>query len=199
MLKIFLKCSLTLIMLVAPLYAQEPVDIREIEFAQEKAIQAPSTIPTALAAYAKWREATLPNFAQKELTPHYAVSIVAQRLDEQTAQVEMVLAAEMKHYTITVKPVTLVKLATGEYGTAAAGKAVTFDQKAGKKLTTGPDAIRLGDWTTTVAVDKTAQALEITWEPKNDKKDDPSNTVLVLLGKEAAVVVNGYVHGEPVK
>ncbi len=63
----------------------------------------------------------------------------------------------------------------------------------------GPNAIRLGDWTTTVAVDKTAQALEITWEPKNDKKDDPSNTVLVLLGKEATVVVNGYVHGEPVK
>jgi hypothetical protein len=105
----------------------------------------------------------------------------------------------MKHYTITIKPVTLVKLATGEYGTAAAGKAVTFDQKAGRKFTTGPDAIRLGDWTTTVAVGRTAQALEITWEPKNDKKDDPSNTVLVLLGKEAAVVVNGYVHGEPVK
>lgn len=33
-------------------------------------------------------------------------------------------------------------------------------------------------------VSKAVQALEITWSPKNDTGDDPSNTYIVHLGKE---------------
>ncbi|MBL8168363.1 MAG: hypothetical protein JNJ50_09430 [Acidobacteria bacterium] len=153
----------------------------------------------ALAAYAKWRDDTLRNFALGALTPHYAVAIVAQRLDDPTAQVEVLIAAEMKHYTITIRPVTLNRLPSGEAESKVAGNAVTVNQKAGDKLGTGADKIRIGQTTTTIPISKAVQALEITWTPKNDKADDPSNTCIIRLSKEPEVLVNGYVIGSPVR
>ena len=112
----------------------------------------------------------------------------------------MLVAADMKHSVLTIRAVTLARQPNGEVTvTPVVGRAVVIDLKAGRKVTTGPDAIRLAETTTVVPVTRAVQALEITWEPKNDKKDDPSNTVLVLLGKEAQVVVNGYIEGAPVK
>src|SRR5215212_6805473 len=137
---------------------------------QDKMVIQPVTT-TALAAYTKWRTDTLLNYPQGLLTPHYAAAIVAQRLDDNTAQVELLLAAEMKHYTISIKPVTLNRLASGETESKAAGNAVMIDQKAGEKLANGADAIRLGQTTTLVPVTKAVQALEVTWTPKNDNKD----------------------------
>lgn len=154
---------------------------------------------TALGLYAKWREETLRNYAQGTLTPHYAVVIVAQRLDDSTAQVEMLIAAEMKQYTVSIKPVTLNRLASGETESKSAGNAVTIDQKAGDKFDKGADKIRIGQTMTTVPISKAVQALEIIWTPKNDNKDDFANTCIVQLGKEPAVTVNGYVLGGPVR
>jgi len=111
----------------------------------------------------------------------------------------MLIAADMKHYTITIRPVTLARQANGETTTTSSGRAVTINQKAGRKLTTGSDKTRIGEMTTLVPVTRTTQALEITWSPKNDKADDPSNTCVVRLGKEPEVVVNGYIAGERVK
>lgn len=155
--------------------------------------------PSAVAAYTKWRDETLRNYTQGTLTPHYAVAIVAERLDDSTAQVEVLIAAEMKQYTVSIRPVTLNRLASGETESKAAGNAVTIDQKAGDKLGTGSDKIRIGRTTTLVPIGRAVQALEITWSPKNDKSDDPSNTCIVRLSKEAEVVVNGYVIGTPVR
>lgn len=152
-----------------------------------------------LDAYTKWRNDTLLNFPQGLLTPHYAVAIVAQRLDDSTAQVEVLIAAEMKQYTVSIKPVTLNRLPSGETESKPAGNAVTIDQKAGDKLGTGSDKIRIGQTTTTVAVGKTVQALEITWTPKNDNKEGFANTCIVRLGREPEVLVNGYVIGEPIR
>src|SRR5262249_6340769 len=97
------------------------------------------------------------------------------------------------------RPVTLVKQASGEITATSAGKAVVIDQKAGRKLTAGADRIRIGEMTTTVPVSRAVQALEDTWSPKNDTKDDPSNTCVVRLEKEPSVMVNGYIAGEPVR
>jgi len=155
--------------------------------------------PSTLAAYAKWRADTLLNYPQGLLTQHYAVVIAAQRLDDSTAQVEVLIAAEMKHYTISIKPVTLNRLASGETESRSAGNAVTIDQKAGDKLGTGSDKIRIGRTTTLVPITKGVQALEIIWSPKNDKADDPSNTCIIRLSKEPEVLVNGYVIGSPVR
>jgi hypothetical protein len=105
----------------------------------------------------------------------------------------------MKHYVITIKPVTLTRLASGETTTTPAGNPVTIDQKAGEKFGTGVDKIRIGQTTTLVPISRTVQALEITWSPKNDKADDPFNTCIVQLGKEPAVMVNGYIEGAPVR
>ena len=162
-------------------------------------MQQPPVTPTALAAYTKWHTDTLLNYPQGLLTPHYAIAIVAQRLDDNTAQVEILLAADMKHYTISIKPVTINRLASGETESKSAGNAVTIDQKAGEKLANGVDAIRLGQTTTLVPVTKAVQALEITWTPKNDNKDDFANTCIIQLGKEPTVTVNGYILGAPVK
>ncbi|MCI0390968.1 MAG: hypothetical protein MOB07_19660 [Acidobacteria bacterium] len=153
---------------------------------------------SSIATYTKWRDESLRNYAQGVLTPHFAIAIVAQRLDDKTAQIEFLLAADMKHYTISVRPVTITKQSTGEYISTPVGNAVTIDQKAGRKLTQGPDKIRIGDMTTIVPVTPATQALEITWEPKNDKKDDPSNTCVVLLRKEPTVMVNGYILDNPI-
>lgn len=155
--------------------------------------------PSTLATYAKWRTDTLLNYSQGLLTPHYAVVVVAQRLDDSTAQVEVLIAAEMKQYTVTIKPVTLNRLPSGETESKPAGNAVTIDQKAGDKLGTGSDKIRIGRTTTLVTVSRAVQALEITWSPKNDKADDPSNTCIIRLSKEPEVLVNGYVIGSPVR
>jgi ABC-type Fe3+-hydroxamate transport system substrate-binding protein len=153
-----------------------------------------------LVAYTKWREATLPNHPQKDATPHYAIAVVVQRLNDGTAQVEALVAADMKRSVLTIRAVTLARQTSGEVTvTPVVGRAVVVDLKAGRKVTTGPDAIRLAETTTIVPVTRAAQALEITWEPKNDKKDDPSNTILVLLGREPKVAVNGYIEGEPVR
>ncbi len=152
-----------------------------------------------LDVYTKWRDETLRNYALGSLTPHYAVAIVAQRLDDSTAQVELLIAAEMKQFTISIKPVTLNRLASGETESKPAGNTVTIDQKAGDKLGTGSDKIRIGRTTTLVPVSRSVQALEITWAPKNDKPDDPSNTCIVRLSKEPEVIVNGYVIGSPIR
>ncbi len=64
---------------------------------------------------------------------------------------------------------------------------------------TEPDKIRLGEMTTLVKVTRETQALEITWEPKNDKKDDQAYTSVVQLNKEPAAMVNGYILAEPGK
>jgi len=192
----FLGCLFVTLLAIMPAQAQEPAGTESASSGQEKAIQ---SAPSALAAYSKWRDESLPKYAQREQTPHYAVAIVAQRLDDNTAQVEMLVAADMKHYTIMIRPVTLAKQASGEVTTTSAGKAVVIDQKAGRKLTAGADRIRIGEMTTTVPVSKAVQALEITWSPKNDTRDDPSNTCIVRLSKEPLVMVNGYILGEPVR
>jgi hypothetical protein len=179
--------------------AQGIVTSQDIAFVQEKVMQQPPVTPTVLAAYAKWRTDTLLNYPQGLLTPHYAVAIVAQRLDDNTAQVELLLAADMKHYTITIKPVTLASTASGETESKVAGTVVTIDQKSGEKLANGADTIRLGQTMTLVPVTKAVQALEITWTPKNDNKDDFANTCIIQLGKEPTVTVNGYILGAPVK
>ena len=197
--KLFLGCSFLMLFAVASAQAQDPAATQGSEPGQSAAAIQPSPLPTALAAYTKWRNDSLPNYAQALLTPHYAVSIVARRLDGDTAQVEMLIAADMKHYTITIRPVTLARQANGETTTTSSGRAVTINQKAGRKLTTGSDKTRIGEMTTLVPVTRTTQALEITWSPKNDKADDPSNTCVVRLGKEPEVVVNGYIAGERVK
>lgn len=178
--------------------AQELAVAQGVVFSQDKGTQTP-IVTTALTAYTKWRDETLRNYSLGALTPHYAVAIVAQRLDDSTAQVEVLIAAEMKQYTVTIRPVTLNRLASGETESKAAGNAVTIDQKAGDKLGTGSDKIRIGQTTTTVAVSRAVQALEITWAPKNDKPDDPSNTCIVRLSREPEVMVNGYVIGSPVR
>lgn len=177
---------------------QELTAVQGAVVGQDKDMQQP-TSPTALAAYTKWREETLRNHALGALTPHYAIAIVAERLDDSTAQVEVLIAAEMKQYTVTIKPVTLNRLPSGETESRAAGNAVTINQKAGDKLGTGSDKIRIGQTTTTVLVSQAVQALEITWSPKNDKPDDPSNTCIIRLSKEPEVLVNGYVIGSPIR
>ena len=155
--------------------------------------------PSTLTAYAKWRTDALPNYPQGLLTPHYAVVIAAQRLDDSTAQVEVLIAADMKHFTISIRPVTLNRLPSGETESVPAGNAVTIDQKAGDKFGTGADKIRIGQTMTTVPISKAAQALEIIWAPKNDTNNDFANTCIVQLGKEPTVTVNGYVLGGPVR
>ncbi len=184
--KTMITCLLLLALTIIPIQGQDKV-----------AIHLATT--TALSAYAKWRDETLRNHALGTLTPHYAVAIVAQRLDDSTAQVEVLIAAEMKQYTISIKPVTLNRLASGETESKSAGNAVTIDQKAGDKLGTGSDKIRIGQTTTTVAVGRAVQALEITWTPKNDNKEGFANTCIVRLGREPEVLVNGYVIGEPIR
>ncbi len=197
--KLFLGCLFLMLFVFASAQSQDPPATQGAEPGQNAAAIQPSPIPTALAAYTKWRNDSLPNYPQGLLTPHYAVAIVAQRLDDHTAQIEMLLAADMKHYTITIRPVTLTRQANGETTTTPAGNAVTINQKAGRKLTQGSDKTRIGDTTTLVPVTRTTQALEITWAPKNDKPDDPSNTCIVRLGKEPTVIVNGYIAGQRVR
>lgn len=177
---------------------QELTAVQGAVIGQDKGMQQP-TSPTALAAYTKWRDETLRNYALGALTPHYAVVVVAQRLDDSTAQVELLLAADMKHYQVSIRPVTLNRLLSGETESKPAGNEVTIDQKAGDKFGTGQDKIRIGQTTTTVPVSKTTQALEISWTPKNDTKDDFTNTCIVQLGKEPTVTVNGYVLGAQVR
>ena len=154
---------------------------------QEKAATQPT--PTALAAYTNWRDKTLANYAQGVNTPHQAVAVITQRLDDSTAQFEFLLAADMKQYTVTVRPVSLTRQDNGSYLASPVGKVMTLKQKAGKKLTQGPDKIRVGDSTAIIPVTKATQALEVTWAPKNDK-DEASNKTIVRLSKEPAIMVD---------
>jgi len=186
-----------MLLLVFPAQAQTPIATQISGQSQDNAVAQQSSTVTAI--YTKWRDEVLRNHAQGTLTPHYAVAIVAQRLDDSTAQVEVLIAAEMKQFTISIKPVTLNRLPSGETESKPAGNAVTIDQKAGDKLGTGSDKIRIGQTTTTVPVGKAVEALEITWTPKNDNKEGFANTCIVRLSKEPEVIVNGYILGEPVR
>lgn len=199
MIKLILSCLFVLTVIYPPSRAQDPAVAQGTVAGADKGTQVPPVASTALAAYTNWRTDTLLNYPQGVLTPHYAIAIVAQRVDDSTAQIEVLLAADMKHYVISIKPVTLARNAAGETTTASAGNVVTIDQKAGDKLNNGPEATRIGQTSTLVPVTKAVQALEITWMPKNDNKDDFANTCIVTLSKEPAVVVNGYVVGAPVK
>lgn len=177
--------------------AQVGLGTHFVELGQDQASN--KSLQSALGVYKIWRDETLRSYALGASTPHYAIAIVAERLDDSTAQIEVLIAAEMKQYTVTIKPVTLNRLPSGETESRAAGNAVTIDQKAGDKFGTGSDKIRIGRTTTLVTVSRAVQALEITWLPKNDKADDPSNTCIIRLSKEPEVMVNGYVIGSPVR
>ncbi|MCI0559370.1 MAG: hypothetical protein MN733_12820, partial [Nitrososphaera sp.] len=135
--KMLIGCLLLFFLSALPLQAQEPSPAQIAAPGQGNPTVQPAV--NALSAYTKWRDESLRNFPQGLLTPHYAVAIVAQRLDDHTAQVEMLIAAEMKHYTITIRPVTLVRQPNGETTTTPVGNAVTINQKAGRKLNPGPD------------------------------------------------------------
>lgn len=195
----FIGAFISVMVAASIVVAQEPAMEEGASFGQDKGIQQPLTPPLALAAYTKWRDETLRNYTLGALTPHYAVAIVAERLDDSTAQVEVLIAAEMKQYTVSIRPVTLNRLPSGETESKAAGNAVTINQKAGDKFGTGSDKIRIGRTTTLVPISRAVEALEITWAPKNDKPDDPSNTCIVRLSREPEVMVNGYVLGSPVR
>jgi hypothetical protein len=189
---------LSVLMLCVATSAQDSVESQRAAFGEEKV--ANQTALSALAVYTKWREANLPRHVQRDATPHYAIAVVAQRLGDATAQVEALVAADMKRSVLTIRAVTLVRQPNGEVTVMpVAGRPVVVDLKAGRKVTNGPDATRLAETTTIVPVTRATQALEITWEPKNDKPGDPSNTVLVLLGREPKTAVNGYIEGEPVR
>ncbi|MCI0557359.1 MAG: hypothetical protein MN733_02610, partial [Nitrososphaera sp.] len=103
--KMLVGCLLLLFLQALPLQAQEPSTAQSVAPGQNRVSVQPAL--NALSAYTKWRDDSLRNFPQGLLTPHYAVAIVAQRLDDHTAQVEMLIAADMKRYTITIRPVTL--------------------------------------------------------------------------------------------
>jgi hypothetical protein len=196
--KLILGCLLVMYVAAASAQAQAPTGAQSAALGEEKS--AVQVVPSALAAYTRWREAALPNHAQRDATPHYVIAVVAQRLGDATAQIEALVAADMKHSVLTIRAVTLARQPNGEVTvTPVVRRPVVVDLKAGRKVTNGPDAIRLAETTTIVPVTRQTQALEITWEPKNDKKDDPSNTVLVRLTKEPAVAVNGYIEGAPVR
>lgn len=197
MFKLIATVYFALLLLVLFIQSQTLTDAQNSGSGQERDIT--KQVPTAITAYTKWRDETLRNYSLGALTPHYAVAIVAQRLDDSTAQVEVLIAAEMKHYTVMIRPVTLNRLLSGETESKAAGNAVTIDQKAGDKLGTGADKIHIGQTTTTVPISKVVQALEISWTPKNDNKDDFANTCIVQLGKEPTTTVNGYVLGTPIR
>ncbi len=197
MLKFIITICCMLPLLVFTTQTQTPAAIQNSEAGQQTGII--NQAPNAVIAYTQWRDETLRNYAVGALTPHYAVAIVSQRLDDSTAQVEVLIAAEMKQYTVSIKPVTLNRLPSGETESKPAGNAVTIDQKAGDKLGTGSDKIRIGQTTTTVPVGKAVEALEITWTPKNDNKEGFANTCIVRLSKEPEVIVNGYILGEPVR
>jgi len=197
--KLFLQCLLALLLLTLMTQSQNQAVIHGVAYGQDVNAQPVPAAQTVLTAYTKWRTDSLLNFPQGLLTTHYAVAIVAERLDDSTAQVEVLIAAEMKQYTVLIKPVTLNRLPSGETESRATGNAVTVNQKAGDKLGTGLDKIRIGRTTTLVTVSRSVQALEITWTPKNDKADDPSNTCIIRLSKEPEVLVNGYVIGSPVR
>lgn len=194
--KTMLNCVFALMLATLLVQAREPSMIQNL---QERMLQHVSLSETILTAYTKWRIDTLPNYPQGLLTPHYAVVISAQRLDDSTAQVEVLIAADMKHFTVSIRPVTLNRLPSGETESVPVGNAVTIDQKAGDKFGTGSDKTRIGQTTTTVPISKAVQALEISWTPKNDTKDDFTNTCIVQLGKEPTVTVNGYVFGTPIR
>src|SRR5215510_10220535 len=127
----FLGCLFVMLLAFMPAQTQEPTGTQDTLSDQEKAIQ---SAPSALTAYTKWRDESLSKYLQREQTPHYAVAVVAQRLDDNTAQVGLLVAADMKHYTVTIQPVTLAKQTSGEVISTPAGKAVAIDQKAGRKL-----------------------------------------------------------------
>lgn len=192
-----------LFMIVAISFSASAMQAQSLAFSQmAEQSQNGETVQSAinvLSSYAKWRADILGNYPQGLLTPHYAVAIAVERLNDSTAQVEVLIAAEMKQYTVSIKPVTLNRLASGETESKPAGNAVTIDQKAGEKLGTGSDKIRIGQATTTVAVGKAVQALEITWTPKNESKEGFANTCIVQLSKEPTVMVNGYVLGQPIR
>ncbi|MBL8169268.1 MAG: hypothetical protein JNJ50_14015 [Acidobacteria bacterium] len=198
--------DLTCAFLLGLAFTIEPVFVQTLKISPHETFnqsngstQPTTTVATALGAYTKWRDEALRNHTQGALTPHYAVAIVAQRLDDSTAQVEVLIAAEMKQYTVSIKPVTLNRLPSGEAESKPAGNVVAIDQKASDKLGTGSDKIRIGQTTTTIPISKTVQALEITWTPKNDNKEGFANTCIVRLSKEPEVLVNGYVIGSPVR
>jgi hypothetical protein len=73
--------------------AQNPAGVQGT--AQEKA--AAQVVSSSLAAYTGWLEATSPNHARRDATPHYTIAVVAQRLSDATAQVEALVATDKKN------------------------------------------------------------------------------------------------------
>jgi hypothetical protein len=110
--KLTFECLWVVLLAVASVQAQDSTGGQNVAPSEEKA--AVQTAPSALLAYTRWREATLPNHAQRDATPHYAIAVVAQRLNDATAQVEVLVAADMKHSVLTIRAVTLARQANGE-------------------------------------------------------------------------------------
>lgn len=191
--KPFLGCLFLMLLLIAPIQAQEPsVDQTALPGQEKVTVQAAQT---ALSAYNKWRDDTLPNFLPGLNAQHYAVAFIAQRLDEQSVQLEYALAAQLNHYTLEVRPLKLLASSKGEVTLSYLGKPLLIEPAGDRNL---PARFRVGSETMVLYVGQEAEALEITWTPIHGN-DKLANTCVIPLRREPTVFVNGYVHGLPVR
>lgn len=189
--KTFPGCLFVLMFIALPILAQDIPSMQE----QSSASLATSVTPSAITAYNQWRDGSLVQFQLGLNTSHYCLAVISQRLDANTARIEYALAADMNKYTLEIKPVRLTVLPNGQVQQADAGKIVVVDQRPGKD--NNPKK-QVAESVSIINVDKTANAIELTWSPtKGNSK--VSNTCIVPLRNSQTMFTNGYIEGQPIR
>jgi hypothetical protein len=188
--KTFLTCLFMLMFIALPTLAQE------IPAAQgQSSASSVSVAPSAIDAYNQWRDGTLVKFQNGLNSQYYCLAVVSQKLDANTARIEYALAADMNKYTLEIKPVKLTVSPNGDVQQVDAGKTVVIDRKPGKD--NNPKR-QVDQSVYIVNVDKTANAIELTWTPTTGNSK-VANTCIVLLKDTPTVLANGFIEGLPLK
>jgi hypothetical protein len=180
-------CMFFLILAVGSIssYAQATKDVTKTNDENSKKEDVP---PSALSVYEKWKTETMSKLALASDTKHYAITVVAQRIDDQTAQLEYAIAGKMEKYTLEVTPIILTVLADNTLQQKDAGSVIVIkprlsDEKQSKQ--------QVGTTPSTIRVDKRANAINVTIKMK-DGNNDLSYVTTVMLRKSVTVMTNGY-------
>ncbi len=139
--------------------------------------QSKQEVVSSFEIYAKWRKDFLEKLPDGKGAPHYSLAVVAQRLDNNSARLEITMVGRTAGYTIDVRPLYVDGTADDQSGGVPAGSEATtkvFTETESNEI----NPIR--EHEIEIVADISANAVEVKWTPEGSKTPGPYTIIMPL-------------------
>jgi len=139
--------------------------------------QTKQEVVSSFETYAKWRKDFLEKLPNGKGIPHYSMAVVVQRLDINTAKIELTMVGRTIGNVLEIRPLYVDVTAGDQSDGLPAGSESTTRDHAGKE-SSEINPIREHEFV--IPVDASANAVEVKWTPEGDKSPGPYTMLLPL-------------------